>query len=228
MDHPPNQSPINPLPPVVVALFLVIVGIEAMFALGARGMIGGPEAIGWRIMALQKYAFSGDIFDWMLVNNMWPLEHVIRFVTYMFVHGNFTHAAFAGVMLIALGKMVGEVFSAVSTLAVFLVSGITGAVVFGLVLNNPAPLFGAFPGVYGLIGAFTFLLWTRLGQMGANQARAFSMIGFLIGIQLLFGLLFGGNQDWIADVAGFATGFALSFFLVPGGWRRIVERLRRD
>lgn len=228
MDEPINQSPINPLPPVVVALFLLIIGVELAFALGARGMVGGPEAIGWRIMALQKYAFSGDIFDWMLAKNIWPAEHVIRFLSYLFIHGSLTHAAFAGVMLLALGKMVGEVFSAVSTLAVFVLSGISGAVFYGLILDNSAPLFGAYPGVYGLIGAFTYLLWTRLGEMGANQARAFSMIGFLIGIQLLFGLLFGGKHDWVADVAGFATGFAMSFFLVPGGWRRILARLRRD
>lgn len=228
MEEPINQSPINPLPPVVVALFLVIIVIEAAFALGARGLAGGPEAIGWRVTAIQKYAYFGDYFDWMLANNIWPPEHLMRFVTYLFIHGNFTHAAFAGVMLVALGKMVGEVFSAVATLAVFLCSGILGAVIYSLILENPAPLYGAFPGVYGLIGAFTFLLWTRLGQMGANQARAFSMIGFLIGIQLLFGLLFGGRQDWIADVAGFATGFVMSFVLVPGGWKRILAHIRRD
>lgn len=228
MDHPENQSPINPLPPVVVALFLLIVGIEAAFALGARGYVGGPEAIGWRLASFQKYAFSGDIFDWMIANNVWPREHVIRFVSYLFIHANLTHALFAGVMLVALGKMVGEVFSQVATLAIFLVSGILGAAVFGLILNNAAPLFGAYPGVYGLIGAFTFLLWTRLGQMGANQARAFSMIGILVGIQLLFGLLFGGNQDWVADVAGFGVGFVMSFFLVPGGWQRIRDRIRHD
>lgn len=228
MSQPEHQSPINPLPPVVVALFLLIVGVEVVFTLGARGIAGGPEAIGWRIAALQRYSFSGEIFDWMLVSGVWPLEHVIRFVTYLFVHGNFTHAAFAGVMLLALGKMVGEVFSAISTLAVFVLSGIVGALAYALILNDAGPLFGAYPGIYGLIGAFTFLLWTRLGQLGANQSRAFSMIGFLVGIQLLFGLIFGGNQDWVADVAGFGAGFLMSFFLVPGGWARIRAHLRRD
>lgn len=228
MSHPDNQSPINPVPPVIVALFLFIVVIELAFTLGARGMIGGPEAVGWRLAALQKYAFSGDIFDWMLANGVWPIEHVMRFVTYLFVHGNLTHTVFAGALLLALGKFVGEVFSPLATLLVFILSGIFGAVIFGLILNSPAPLFGAFPGVYGLIGAFTFLLWTRLGQIGANQARAFSMIGFLIGIQLLFGILFGGNQDWVADIAGFAVGFAISPVLIPGGWKRIRDRLRHD
>ncbi|MDO6521562.1 rhomboid family intramembrane serine protease [Shimia thalassica] len=228
MSEPDNNSPINPLPPVVVALFLLIAGVEVVFSLGARGLVGDASAIGWRVAALQKYAFSGEIFDWMLSSGVWPFEHVMRFVTYLFVHGNFTHAAFASVMLLALGKMVGEVFSAFATLAVFILSGIVGALAFALILDNPAPLFGAYPGVYGLIGAFTFLLWTRLGQMGENQARAFSLIGFLVGLQLLFGLVFGGNQDWVADVAGFITGFVMSFFLIPGGWARIRSKIRHD
>ncbi|MCP9480531.1 rhomboid family intramembrane serine protease [Shimia sp. CNT1-13L.2] len=228
MQKQENQSPINPLPPVVVALFFVIIGIELIFTAGARGYAGGHEGVGWRLAALQRYAFSDDIFEWMLGNGIWPFEHVIRTVTYLFVHQNLTHAAFAGVMLLALGKMVGEVFSPVATLAVFVVSGICGALAFTVLLEESAPLIGAYPGVYGLIGAFTFLLWTRLGQLGENQARAFSLIGLLVGIQLLFGLIFGGNRDWVADVAGFGAGFLMSFVFVPGGWQRILSRMRRD
>lgn len=35
---PEPQSPFNPLPPLVVALAVVILGIEALFSLGARGI----------------------------------------------------------------------------------------------------------------------------------------------------------------------------------------------
>ena len=86
------------------------------------------------------------------------------------------------------------------------------------------PLIGGFPAVYGLIGAFTYILWRSMSLVGANQARAFSLIGVLMGIQLLFGLLFGLNNDWIADLGGFATGFMLSFVVAPGS----LLRLRRD
>ena len=44
------------------------------------------------------------------------------------------------------------------------------------------PLVGGYPAVYGLLGAFTFLLWARLGEEHANQFRAFTLIGFLLGI----------------------------------------------
>lgn len=227
--QPPVQPPVvNPLPPVVAALFLVIMGIEIAFWLGSQGMIGGPQAIGWRLDALQRYAFSGQIFDWMLENGRWPVEHLLRFVSYSFVHASFTQALFTGVFVLAMGKMVGEAFGSVAMLIIFVLSGAGGALVYALLLNESMPLIGGFPAVYGLIGAFTFLLRLSLANVGANQARAFSLIAMLMGIQLVFGLLFGGGKDWVADLGGFATGFGLSFFLIPGGWQNIRRNIRRD
>ncbi|CUH66036.1 Rhomboid family protein [Thalassovita gelatinovora] len=221
-----NNSPLNPLPPVVAALALLIVGIEAVFQLGARAGFFGPEAVGWRLEAVQRYAFSSDIFDWMLSNGRWPAEHVIRLLSYAFIHVSFTQALFAGVMVLALGKMVGEVFSQVAVLAVFVVGAVIGALAYGVLVQTPIPLIGAFPGAYALIGAFTYLLWLRLGQLGERQTRAFSLIGFLMGIQLVFGLLFGSQPDWVADLGGFVSGFVLSIFVCPGGWRRMRDRMR--
>jgi membrane associated rhomboid family serine protease len=223
-----GPSPINPLPPVVILLFAAIMAIEAMFTLGAQGLAGGPQAIGWRLGAIQTYAFSADIFQWMLANGRWPAEHLLRFASYPFVHANFTHALFAGIMVLALGKFVGEVFRGWAVLAVFFGASIGGALIYGVIIGNGAPLIGAFPGVYGLIGAFTYVLWLRLGQEGGPQLRAFTLIAFLMGIQLVFGVLFGGSADWIADLAGFVWGFALSFAVSPGGFARLREKLRHE
>lgn len=224
----PNTGPVNPLPPVVVALFLIILGIECVFFLGNEGLVGGPHAIGWRLESMQKYAFSGPIFDWMVENNRWPVEHLIRFFTYPFVSTGFTHAIFVGVLLLAMGKMVGEAFGGVATLVIFLMSGAVGALAYAVLLDDPMPLIGGFPSVYGLIGGFTYLLWRKLSTVGAQQARAFTLIGFLMAFQLIFGLLFGSQNDWVADLAGFVTGFGLSFVLAPGGWADILRRIRRD
>lgn len=227
MTHPHNESPLNPLPPVVIALFLVIVGLEVVFNLGARGLIGGPQAVGWRLGTLERFAFSAEIFAWMRESGRWPIEHVMRFVSYPFVHASFTHALFAGVMLLALGKMVGEVMGSLAVLLLFFVSAAGGALVYALLVGSSTPLIGAYPAVYGLIGGFTYLLWLRLGQLGEKQVRAFTLIGFLLAIQLIFGLLFGANAEWVADLAGFVIGFAMSTLLVPGGWAKLVDRLRQ-
>ncbi len=228
MSSPENHTVVNPLPPAVVALFLVVLGVEATFSLGNRGLVGGPAAVGWRTVAIQDYGYNADVLRWMLQNNIWPLEHLKRFVTFPFIHGTFTHALFAGVMLLALGKFVSEVFAQWAVIVLFLLSGIIGALGFTLFAGAQPWLMGAFPGVYGLIGGFTYLMWLKLGQMGEKQYRAFTLIGVLMLLQLIFGLLFGANSTWTADVTGFGAGFILSIFLAPGGWRRIRSRIRRN
>lgn len=224
----PNISPVNPLPPTVSALFLTVMAVEALFTLGANGLLGGAQAVGWRVGAIQDYGFSSDIFRWMLDQGRYPPEHVLRFVTYPFVHGSFTHALFVGVMLLALGKFVGEVLSQWATLAVFVIGTLAGALVHGVLIVAQPWLLGGFPGVYALIGAFTYLLYVRLVSSGSNGARAFVLIGFLLGIKLVFGLLFGADATWLADLVGFGAGFAATIVLVPGGWARLRARLRHD
>ncbi len=228
MNDNPNVSPVNPLPPVVAALFLLIVGLEAVFVLGSRGLIGGADAVGWRLASIQRYGFSAELLGWMWETGRWPPEQLMRFVTYPFVHASFTQALFVGVILLAMGKMVAEVFGQAALLLIFVLSGIGGAVAFTVLVPGATWLIGGFPPVYGLIGAFTYLLWRSLANVGGNQARAFTLIAFLMGIQLVFGVLFGTDNSWVADLAGFGTGFGLSFFVSPGGWARLRNSMQRD
>ncbi len=223
-----NEAPINPLPPVVWALVVPMAMAELMFNMGARGLIGGAGAVGWRLAAIQDFAFSAEALRWMVETGRYPVELLWRFVTYPFVHAHLSQAVFAIVFILALGKMVGEIFRAWAVLAVFFGSSIFGAIMYTVVASNPIPLVGAFPGAYGLIGAYSFLLWVTLGARGLNQAGAFTLIGFLMGLQLLFGALFGSSPDWVADLFGFVAGFALSFVVSPGGWSRLMAKMRRD
>ena len=222
----PQPSPFNAIPPVVVALALLMVGVELALELAARGILGGRLGVGWRIAAIEDYAVFDPILEVMWARGAFPAEHVVRLLAYPFVHLGFTHAAFAVVMLLALGKMVGEVFAPWATAAVFFGPAVAGALAWSALVDDPYPLVGAFPGVYGLIGAYTFLLWTRLAGLGRQRYGAFRLIGVLLGIQLAFGFLFGAGLDWVADLAGFATGFALSFLVSPGGWDAVRARLR--
>ncbi len=221
-----NTPPLNPLPPVVWALVLPMIAMEVVLQAGEGGIAGGPQAIGWRLDAMQRFAFVPDFFRQTIGQGLWPMESVKRLVTYPLVHYGIQHAVFVIVMLLALGKFVGEVFRAWAVIAVVVVAAVAGALAYGLVPGNTAALIGGYPPVYGLIGAFTFILWTRLGGAGANRLRAFRMIGFLIVVQVAFGLLFGGGRQWIADLGGFAAGFLLSFAVSPGGWARVRAMLR--
>lgn len=228
MDPDHNAPPLNPLPWIVWVLALPLIAMEVVLSLGAAGVVGGPQAIGWRLQAVEQFGLFPELLKYQWETGGQPLEELARLVTYVGVHGSFTHALFAVVMLLALGKMVGEVFRWWGVALVFLGSAAVGGTAYGLLVPGlRTQLIGAYPGVYGLIGAFTFLIWTKLALVGANRLRAFSLIGMLLAIQLVFGVLFGGGWDWVADIAGFATGFLLSFVVSPGGFRRVVGMMRQ-
>lgn len=222
-----TQPVFNALPPAVVALACAIFAVEVLFTLGARGIIGGQAAIGWRVQAVQEFSFYAPLLSWQFETGNWSFENLRRFVTYPFIHLGFTHAAFVIVFLLALGKMVGDVFGNLAVLILFFACGIFGALVYAGLVGDDRPLVGGFPSAYGLIGAYTFLLWVRFKAAGENEWQAFTLIGFLMGLQLIFGILFEVGWDWVAEIAGFAFGFALTPALVPGAFRRFLDRMRQ-
>lgn len=221
-----TQPLMNALPPAVVALALAIFSVEAILFLGGHGLVGGPDAIGWRTAAVQDWSVFPPLVQWLVSTSGWTSPEMVRFVSYPFVHWNFTHAIFVIVFLLSLGKLVGDVFGNFAVLAIFFVSAIAGAAAFSMT-GAASPLVGGYPAVYGLIGAYTFVLWVGYGQRGENQYRAFTLIGFLLGIQLIFGLIYGSNRDWVAELAGFGTGMLITPLLSPGALRRLLAHMRQ-
>jgi membrane associated rhomboid family serine protease len=221
----PGAHLVNALPPTVLALFLVIGAVEAALSLADAGFLGGRGGIGWRVRTVEAVAVSPVVQDLVLAGDR-GAALLSRYVLYPFVHGGAVHALFAGALLLALGKFVGEAIGH-AVLLVFAAACVVGGLTFGVFASGAQPLYGAYPGVYGLIGAFTYLQWLRLGQLGENQLMAFRLIGGLLAIQLLFGLLFGADPSWIGDLGGFAGGLAVAPLAAPGGLRALRDRLRR-
>jgi len=221
-----TEPPLNPLPPVVWALALPMIVLEAVLQLADQGLIGGAGGVGWRMTVRSRMAFAPEQLVWMWdTGRLLPAE-LSRLLAYPFVHVGFAHAAFVVVFVLALGKFVGEVFRPLALALLFLGSSVGAALIY-TATGQVAPLVGGYPGAFGLIGAFSFILWLRLGATGGSGWRAFSLIGMLMAVRLVFGLLFGSDPSWIADLAGFAMGFALSFLLVPGGPGRLIAHLRK-
>lgn len=231
-DH--NAPPLNPLPPIVWLLALPMIAMELVLNAGASGAVGGPTAIGWRVQAQQLFAFAPDYLRQMIDRHQYPVDGLWRLISYPLVHYDMTQALFVVVLFLALGKFVGEVFAWWAVLAVFLVATIAGALAYTAVPLTQSALIGGYPPVYGMIGAYTFILWVRLASTGGNRAQAFRLIGFLLGFQVVisvgtliwYGAESGVNWTWVADLAGFASGFLLSFVVSPGGWGRVLARIR--
>ncbi|MEM8870031.1 MAG: rhomboid family intramembrane serine protease [Pseudomonadota bacterium] len=223
-DH--DAAPLNPVPPVVWLLAALLAGPELVFQAGARGFAGGPEGIGWRNEALQTFGFFDAVFEQMRTTGVWPLDGLWRFVTYIFVHQNLLHTLIAIVLLLAMGNYTARLFHPAALILIFFASAILGALAYGLVLTYRFPLYGAYPAVYGLIGVYTWSLWVMAEKLGKNPYGAFRLIGILVGLQIIFSLISGFWQTIPAEVAGFATGFALAAPAAPGGLMRLRRKLQ--
>jgi len=186
----------------------------------------GVEGIGWRSVAFRDFAFAPVVMTEIFERGRGSLDLWQRFITYSFVHVSFTHALWASVLMLALGKFVGEALNAIPFLILFFTSSIGGAAIYGVISWENTPLLGAYPGIYGLIGAYTYLTWLRLGKLGENQLNAFRLIGVLMGLLVVYSVLFGATTTWIAEVAGFVIGMTISPLLTPGGWTAFIVRIR--
>ncbi|MFO1138858.1 MAG: rhomboid family intramembrane serine protease [Paracoccus sp. (in: a-proteobacteria)] len=231
-----DESPLNPVPAVIWVLVLPMIAFEAYFGLGQLGFLGGGQPGAG--MALRQFAAERTAYVPDFVLRMWQIGVFVpdqgwRIVTYPFVHLSITHALFVIVFTLALGNLIAHQFRPWAVIALFFGSAIGGALIYTLFAGllpqwRFQPLIGGYPAVYGFVGAFTFLLWVRLGQQNANRLRAFTLIGMLLAFQLVFGILFqDGSLTWIAEIAGFACGFLLSFVLVPGGIGRVMRQIRQ-
>jgi membrane associated rhomboid family serine protease len=228
MDEQQHESPFNTLPLIVWALALPLIAMELVLSMAGAGLIGGGQGFSWRVEAVERFGLFPELLRYQWEAGGQPFDQLPRLVTYTLVHGSFTHALFAVVLLLALGKMVAEIFRWWAVLIVVFGAAIAGALAYGFLIPGlRTQLVGAYPPVYGLIGAFTFILWVNLARSGANRYRAFSLIGALLFFQLVFAVIFGTNWDWVADVTGFVAGFLISFVVSPGGWTRVMDKVRQ-
>ena len=170
--------------PTTWVALATLIAMEVVLNLGARGIVGGPEAVGWRLEAFTRFAFSPEVQIWMWETGRWSWENAIRIVAYPFIHSGLTHALFVVVLLLALGKMVGEVFRAWAVLVVFFGGAVGGALAYTVLGGGPQALIGGYPAVFGLIGAFTALFAATVGLVQNDIKRVIaystcSQLGFM-------------------------------------------------
>ena len=95
-----DKSPFNEIPPVIIALAVIVGSVEIMMQLSSRGLIGGENGISWRVEAIRSFGFYDPIFEYMRETKTYNWETMGRMITYPFIHFAFTHAAFAIVMIL--------------------------------------------------------------------------------------------------------------------------------
>lgn len=165
------------------------------------------------------------------------LDRALPFVTYMFLHGSFTHVAINSIWLLAFGAVVARRYGSALFLLFFLLCGIAGAAMhLACAWNSVGPVVGASAAVAGLMGAAFRLIGPRPGIEADVPLPLFSgrillwsaiwlAINFVAGIA---GLGAGSGVQliaWQAHIGGYVAGLVLvgPFDWLAGSVRRSPE-----
>ena len=128
-----------------------------------------------------------------------------RFLTGVFLHGDVLHIAFNSWCLWSLGKLSERLFGRISTLAIYLLTGI-GGYLASVASNADKNSVGASGAIFGLAGAI--LIGVKFGDLAisAGEKRAiFSSLVFFVVINLYLGSQVG-VVDNMAHLGGCVSG----------------------
>ncbi|MDB2516919.1 rhomboid family intramembrane serine protease, partial [Planktomarina temperata] len=111
--------------------------------------------------------------------------------------------------------------------AIFGISSVCAALGYAQFTSSTYPLFGGHPPAYGLIGGFSFVLFSRAEGLLSHQLRAFRMLGLLMAINISFSLFSSGPPLWVAELCAAVAGFISAALIQPGGLASLVAKFRR-
>lgn len=143
-------------------------------------------------------------------------------VTYMFLHGSWTHLLLNAIGLLVMGNAVEALLGIRRFWTVFLLSGVVGGIGWALAqgLGSNVPCVGASAGVLGLVGAYAalrphdrFLLVFPIPITLSAKALAL-WLAVANAIDLAFG---HSNVAYLAHLVGIVTGALYGLALRRGG-----------
>ena len=197
----------------VTKLLLIAIAIgyawELIMAGGPGSLFEGPSSQAL-IEAGALVPYSGGTFAQPvggIVGGEWW-----RLLSSIFLHGGVIHLALNGYVLWIFGTAIERDIGRVSTLAVFLVTGVfAGATSFAFASGFTVAV-GASGAIFGLVGAFVAYNYLRRSHVLA-QARLRSAISMLL-INLVIGFSIP-VIDWRAHVGGMVAGLVAGFAVDP-------------
>ena len=138
-----------------------------------------------------------------------------RLLSSTFLHIGLMHLAFNSIGLLIYGLLLERAFGRLRFALIYLASGLAGATV-SFVANPTAISAGASGAIFGLLGALGACFLTGRGLTNRASSRDFVGILVLVGINLAFGFIIPGIDNW-AHVGGLVMGFSLGVVLAEGG-----------
>jgi len=199
LNDPRSRQPAVSAPAVVLALIVLLVGIE----LSREYLWSGQSQ---RIFV--QYGFLPAIYSnaWLAAHGVSPLswyDRAIPFVSYMFLHGGFMHVAFNAIWLLAFGSVVARRLGAPLFLLFYLTCGVLAAMVY-LACNwgSEAPVVGASGAISGLMAAGIRML----GPPSPLDRDRDSPLAPILSRTVLSFTVFWVVANVVAGVTGFGAG----------------------
>ena len=223
-DQRPSREPFLNAPAIVFWLIAVLVVAHVV-----RVMLPDP----WPEYLLFEFSFiparySPTLLAAQGIPTPGLAEQVIPFISYMFLHGNYTHLGVNALWLLAFGPIVAKRLKTAKFLLFFLICGIASIVLHLIVyFGAEEPVVGASGAISGLMGAAIRIFYGRLMYRHAVPegqtlplAPLFSrpIIGFTA-VWLIANFLAGvtglGLTDetqsvaWMAHLGGYLAGIVM-------------------
>ncbi len=173
---------------------------------------------------LERYAFIPARYAVAVhqgVGSSGFLDLVVPFISYMLLHGDFTHVGLNSLWLLVFGPIVARRLGSLRFLIFFVICGIAAALVhLAFYWGSPMAVVGASGGVSGLMAAGMRILYGRMygGPLGLAPVTSRPILTFSavwIFANVLSGVFRIGASDdltliaWVAHLGGYFAGLFL-------------------
>ena len=229
---PATRQPVLNLPIAVSGLIAFLVAIHA-----GRTMLLSPAA-DMRIVLEFAFIPIRIVEPELFVGFAMSGARVWSFLTYAFLHADWSHVLINAVWLAAFGSPLARRFGTTRFLLFSAVGAVAGAALhFAIDPNSQIPLVGASAAISAqMAGAARFVfqqggpMWRHAGADAYRRpaaplreiirdSRVLMFLGVWFGVNLIFGLVGGGLSEgavaWDAHIGGFLAGLLLFRYFDP-------------
>ena len=140
-----------------------------------------------------------------------------RLLAAMFLHSGWMHFGLNAFGLFVVGQLLEPLYGHSRFTAIYLLAGLAGSVTsyaFNLSLMPNAIGMGASGALFGILGGLVAFFLSHRNQLGEMGRRSLVGLLLLAGVNLLFGLVTAGVDNY-AHIGGFVFGFALGLAFSP-------------
>lgn len=144
-------------------------------------------------------------------------QPILMFLTYGLLHGGLIHLAMNMVSLVVVARPLATMISPLQMGAIYLVSQIAAAALFGVMSPDAGPMVGASGAIFGVAAALIAIVALRRSRRGQPMRPLWQAVANIVLLNLGLTFLVPGIA-WQAHLGGAAAGLVMG--LMMGGGRR--------